>query len=327
MDLSNPQKAFLRVQANSIEGGTTNIMKNILGERVLGCPASPGSTRTCPGARFPAARRARSGRSDRRLDAQVSRCGAQMPTSKRDVREIPWRGGARCRPRSWSGSRRRRPARRRRRAPRPTTSTLDDRRSRRSTTPVDHDDHDRPARRSRRRPSRSRCRSTRAQAPRAEGPGQPGPEPVRRRAAGAIGAQRGARAEAAGTRCRAGSSGSSSAVRTTQHDLDVAHANLQEAAVEAYIHAGSGRLEIAIAAITEREQRDGSRPHDAPHRLLRRQQNELVNEYVALEKRLEPTSASDLTEQRHQADADLARGASARSSTTSAASRTPASRS
>ena len=38
MDLSNPQKAFLRVQANSIEGGTTNIMKNILGERVLGLP-------------------------------------------------------------------------------------------------------------------------------------------------------------------------------------------------------------------------------------------------------------------------------------------------
>jgi alkylation response protein AidB-like acyl-CoA dehydrogenase len=38
MDLSNPQKAFLRVQANSIEGGTTSIMKNILGERVLGLP-------------------------------------------------------------------------------------------------------------------------------------------------------------------------------------------------------------------------------------------------------------------------------------------------
>ena len=38
MDLSSPQKAFLRVQANSIEGGTTNIMRNILGERVLGLP-------------------------------------------------------------------------------------------------------------------------------------------------------------------------------------------------------------------------------------------------------------------------------------------------
>jgi alkylation response protein AidB-like acyl-CoA dehydrogenase len=38
MDLSSPQKAFLRVQANSIEGGTTNVMRNILGERVLGLP-------------------------------------------------------------------------------------------------------------------------------------------------------------------------------------------------------------------------------------------------------------------------------------------------
>ena len=53
MDLSNPQKAFLRVQANSIEGGTTNIMKNILGERVLGLPGEPRPTRTFPGAKCP----------------------------------------------------------------------------------------------------------------------------------------------------------------------------------------------------------------------------------------------------------------------------------
>jgi alkylation response protein AidB-like acyl-CoA dehydrogenase len=33
-----PQKAFLRMRANSIEGGTTEVMKNILGERVLGLP-------------------------------------------------------------------------------------------------------------------------------------------------------------------------------------------------------------------------------------------------------------------------------------------------
>ncbi len=38
MDVSNAQKAFLRCRANSIEGGTTEIMKNILGERVLGLP-------------------------------------------------------------------------------------------------------------------------------------------------------------------------------------------------------------------------------------------------------------------------------------------------
>ena len=35
---ANPQQAFLRARANSIEGGTTEIMKNILGERVLGLP-------------------------------------------------------------------------------------------------------------------------------------------------------------------------------------------------------------------------------------------------------------------------------------------------
>ncbi|MGH1502843.1 MAG: acyl-CoA dehydrogenase family protein [Acidimicrobiales bacterium] len=38
MGFSYPQKAFLRSRANSIEGGTTEVMKNILGERVLGLP-------------------------------------------------------------------------------------------------------------------------------------------------------------------------------------------------------------------------------------------------------------------------------------------------
>ena len=38
MTWGSPQQAFLRTRANSIEGGTTEIAKNILGERVLGLP-------------------------------------------------------------------------------------------------------------------------------------------------------------------------------------------------------------------------------------------------------------------------------------------------
>ena len=38
MGFETLQKAFLRSRANSIEGGTTEVMLNILGERVLGLP-------------------------------------------------------------------------------------------------------------------------------------------------------------------------------------------------------------------------------------------------------------------------------------------------
>ena len=44
------QKAFLRCRANSIEGGTSEVMRNILGERVLGLPGDVRVDKDVPGA-------------------------------------------------------------------------------------------------------------------------------------------------------------------------------------------------------------------------------------------------------------------------------------
>jgi len=41
-------RGFLRAQANTIEGGTSNVMRNILGERVLGLPKEPDNSRDLP---------------------------------------------------------------------------------------------------------------------------------------------------------------------------------------------------------------------------------------------------------------------------------------
>jgi alkylation response protein AidB-like acyl-CoA dehydrogenase len=50
---AGPQQAFLRMRANSIEGGTTEIMKNILGERVLGLPGDVRTDKELPWTKVP----------------------------------------------------------------------------------------------------------------------------------------------------------------------------------------------------------------------------------------------------------------------------------
>jgi hypothetical protein len=74
--------------------------------------------------------------------------------------------------------------------------------------------------------------------------------------------------------------------RTTQSELDAAHADIQAAAVEAYMNSGSSRLEAAITAIES-----ASTAMDASRTMhligsFGDQQNQLIQQYVALQKQL-----------------------------------------
>ena len=53
MGAASPQQQFLRSRANSIEGGTSEVMRNILGERVLGLPGDVRTDKEQPFSEFP----------------------------------------------------------------------------------------------------------------------------------------------------------------------------------------------------------------------------------------------------------------------------------
>gem|GEM_PF-2064257 len=53
MSAGTNQHQFLRARANSIEGGTSEILRNIIGEQVLGLPGEPRVDKAGPWSEVP----------------------------------------------------------------------------------------------------------------------------------------------------------------------------------------------------------------------------------------------------------------------------------
>jgi hypothetical protein len=53
IDAPDVVAGFLRAQANTIEGGTTNILRNLIGEKILGLPREPGVPSDTPWSSLP----------------------------------------------------------------------------------------------------------------------------------------------------------------------------------------------------------------------------------------------------------------------------------